>query len=236
MLVPLLLTLAVLNGAAEPERVAAARASKIAGLKAKFEHAGVAYPARQILVRVLKREGLLELWAGNAASAPLALVASWPVCWSSGVLGPKRREGDGQVPEGVYALDKLNPHSQYYMSVHVSYPNEADRAAGRRLGVDRLGGDIMVHGNCVTIGCIPIGDGPIEELYLAIFDSHLKPPIHILPARLDEAGLAHVLELDVGEDVRRLWKDELAPIDRAFERERRIPRVSIDAQGHYRLE
>ena len=125
-------------------------------------------------------------WRGKG---PLVLVRSWPVCASSGDLGPKRRQGDLQVPEGIYRLDKLNPVSSYHLSLHVDYPNRADRIAGKREHIGNLGGDIMVHGECVTIGCIPIENDPIEELYLAVLDAGLRPPIHIFPARLDAAVL-----------------------------------------------
>jgi murein L,D-transpeptidase YafK len=166
----------------------------------------------------------------------MALVATWRICATSGGLGPTRRKGDRQVPEGAYAIDQLNPWSTYHLSLHVNYPNKADRAAGRRLGITRLGGDVMVHGDCVTIGCIPIRDGPIEELYLAVLDANAHPPIHIFPARLEDANLARLLALHVEDDVQRLWRDELAPIYRAFERNRRLPKVSVDGQGRYVVE
>ncbi len=218
---------------AEPTRVAGARAGKLAGLKAAFNDKGVPWPAKELLVRAFKRDGVLELWAGDG-KGPLALVKTWPVCASSGELGPKRRQGDLQVPEGVYRLDKLNPVSSYHLSLHVDYPNRADRAASKRLGIRNLGGDIMVHGECVTIGCIPIENDPIEELYLAILDAGLRPPIHIFPARLDEAGLAELSSAAPDASVRELWGD-LAHVQWAFDRARRIPRVEVDGAGRYVL-
>lgn len=218
-------------GASEPARVARARASKLASLKATFAERGVPYPAREILVRSFKKEKILELWAGDGKGA-LVLVKSWPVCATSGALGPKRQQGDLQVPEGVYTLDKLNPVSSYHLSLHVDYPNRADRIAGKALGIQNLGGDIMVHGECVTIGCIPIENDPIEELYLAIHDARLHPPIHIFPARLDQAGLASLLPTTDDERVRALWGD-LAQVQRAFDEGHRIPRVVIGADGRY---
>lgn len=216
---------------AEPARVAQARASKLTALKSAFADKGVRYPAREILVRAFKKEGVLELWAGDG-KRPLVMVKSWPVCATSGGLGPKRQQGDLQVPEGIYTLDKLNPVSSYHLSLHVDYPNRADRIAGRRLNIANLGGDIMVHGECVTIGCIPIENDPIEELYLAILDAGLRPPIHIFPARLDEPGLAALIRTNDDASVRELWTD-LARVQRAFDEQRRIPRVAIDASGHY---
>lgn len=216
---------------AEPARVAQARSSKLAGLKAAFAEKGVSYPAKELLVRSFKRERQLELWAGDG-KGPLVLVRSWPVCASSGELGPKRRQGDLQVPEGVYTLDKLNPVSSYHLSLHVDYPNRADRIVGKREHIASLGGDIMVHGECVTIGCIPIENDPIEELYLVVLDAGLRPPIHIFPARLDEAGLRALAAATDDPSVRELWSD-LARVQRAFDEQRRVPRVVVDAAGRY---
>ena len=216
---------------AEPARVAQARARKLGALKTAFADKGVAYPAKELLVRTFKKEGTLELWAGDGRG-PLTLVRSWPVCASSGALGPKRQQGDLQVPEGVYTLDKLNPVSSYHLSLHVDYPNRADRIAAKRQSIANLGGDIMVHGECVTIGCIPIENDPIEELYLAILDAGVHPPIHIFPARLDDPGLAALLPTTKDPSVRELWSD-LARVQRAFDERSRIPRVAVDAAGRY---
>jgi murein L,D-transpeptidase YafK len=216
---------------AEPVRVAEARKDKLVTLQAAFAEKGVPYPAKELFVRAFKKERLLELWAGDG-KAPLVLVKSWPVCASSGTLGPKRQQGDLQVPEGVYTLDKLNPVSSYHLSLHVDYPNRADRIAGRARKIADLGGDIMVHGECVTIGCIPIENDPIEELYLAIHDAKLKPPIHIFPARLDDAGLHALVSSTTDTALQAFWRD-LAPIQRAFDEQRRVPRVAIGPDGRY---
>lgn len=83
---------------------------------------------------------------------------------TSGTLGPKREEGDGQIPEGVYGVEDLNPNSLFHLSLKVSYPNAFDREMAKREGCGNLGGDIMVHGGSATVGCIPIGDDAIEEV------------------------------------------------------------------------
>ena len=214
--------------APEPPRVVAARAHKIDAVHAMFAAAQVAYPPREVLLRAFKRERVVELWAGDGKE-PLALVKSYAVCASSGELGPKRAQGDMQVPEGYYTVDKLNPASQFHLSLHVDYPNAADRARGKRNKVPDLGGDIMVHGNCVTIGCIPIEDDPIEEVFLALVDAKLKPPIEIFPARFDDDAL---LASAPDDDTKRLWQ-QLAVGYRAFEKTHRAPRVSVDAHGDY---
>ncbi|MBP5319825.1 MAG: hypothetical protein J6334_02470 [Kiritimatiellae bacterium] len=86
----------------------------------------------------------------------------------SGKLGPKLREGDLQIPEGIYGIALLNPNSHYYLSMKVSYPNGFDRAEAKKEGRTDLGGDIMIHGKSATIGCIPIGDDAIEDLFYLV--------------------------------------------------------------------
>ena len=83
----------------------------------------------------------------------------------SGTLGPKLREGDGQIPEGIYGIGYLNPNSSYYLSLKVTYPNASDRARAKADGRTNLGGDIMIHGKAVTIGCVPVGDDAIEDIF-----------------------------------------------------------------------
>ena len=220
--------------APEPSRVAQARHDKGTAVQQLFADARVAYPPREVLLRSFKSEGRLELWAGNGSSA-LALIKSYPVCASSGSLGPKRREGDLQVPEGFYDVDALNPWSSFHLALHVDYPNAADRI--RSQGVRRLGGAIMVHGNCVTIGCIPIEDDPIKEVYLIVHDARARGariPIHIFPRRLHDEALAELLKTNAPADTKALWR-ELAAGSAAFEGTKRIPRLTIDRDGRYRV-
>ena len=96
------------------------------------------------------------------------MIKSYPFTGFSGGLGPKLREGDGQIPEGVYAIEYPNPNSQFQLSVKLDYPNVFDKAKGRADGRDRLGFDIFIHGGSARIGCIPIGDAGIEEGLLMV--------------------------------------------------------------------
>lgn len=158
------------------------RARRQPELEALAASAGLRYPLEQVYLRAFKRERLLEVWAGPR-SQPLRLVKTYPFCAASGDLGPKRAEGDLQVPEGLYEVSEFNPGSSYHLSMKVSYPNASDRARGRRR---RLGGLIYLHGRCASIGCIAIEDGPIEEVYLMALDSKVRPlRFDIFPMRLD---------------------------------------------------
>jgi len=211
------------------DRVEAARRAKAAGVARTFAEAGVSWPPGELYVRAFKQERVLEVWAGEKGQK-LRKVKTFPFCAASGDVGPKRREGDEQVPEGFYTLDQFNPRSQFHLSMRVSYPNDADR----RLGERPLGGAIYVHGNCMSIGCIAIEDGPIEELYLMVLEARARMkrdvPIHIFPRRLDAKGLA-ALEKHPRATPRLVsfWRG-LEPGWRYFEETRRPPQVSVDTR------
>jgi murein L,D-transpeptidase YafK len=223
MLAALMLLVAV----SEPPRVQAARAESTAAIHDLFAKAGVAYPPRRMVLRGFKADKQLELWAGGATGA-LALVRTYPICASSGGPGPKLHGGDGQVPEGFYELSAFNPTSSYLLSMRVSYPNAADK---KRSGGKDLGGDIFIHGNCVTIGCIPIQDGPIQELYVIALDARAagaRAQVHLFPGR-DWKGL-----LEKPGDWGPFWQDLKQGYDR-FEETHQPLAVSVDARGRYQF-
>ena len=94
-------------------------------------------------------------------------VKLYPFKGFSGKLGPKLKEGDLQIPEGIYGVDFLNPNSRYHLSFRVAYPNDFEKQKAVEDGRDlrSLGGDIMIHGGSLTVGCIPIGNVEIETLF-----------------------------------------------------------------------
>ena len=134
-------------------------------LQPSFAKAGVAYPPAGITLVVLKQERQLELYAQSAGST-YRFIRSYPIMAASGHLGPKLREGDWQVPEGIYGVDSLNPNSLYHVALHVDYPNAFDRAQAKADGRSHLGGEIMIHGNEVSIGCVAMGDIAAEDLFV----------------------------------------------------------------------
>ncbi len=238
VLMPLMLlapAAAVAEGASEPARVRQARANATATIAELFAAAKVAYPARRMLLRAFKHEDQLEVWVGDRRG-PMTLLTTYPICARSGELGPKRRQGDLQVPEGFYQVVRFNPWSNYHLSFGLDYPNASDRLLGHR---PSLGGDIYIHGSCVTIGCIPIEDGPIEQLYLMALDAARAGRtvhVHIFPRRLDDAGMAALATL-AGEDqaLVAFWRN-LRPGYLFFEEKREIPRISVDPKtGGYQV-
>lgn len=133
-------------------------------LEPAFARSAIAYPPASLVIVVLKQEKRLELYAGDGGA--FKLIKSYPILAASGELGPKLKEGDSQVPEGIYRIESLNPNSLYHLALRVNYPNEFDREQARAEGRTRLGGDIMIHGNRVSIGCVAIGDEAAEELFV----------------------------------------------------------------------
>ncbi len=143
-------------------------------------------PPKQLTVLAFKRERQLEVWGDGVR------LATWPILGASGGPGPKRREGDRQVPEGIYRLTTLNPQSAHHLSIRVDYPDAEDRAHGC------TGGDIYVHGGSASIGCIAIGNGPIEHLF-ALAKAASKREIIIAPSRaMDTPGAEPWIERRYG--------------------------------------
>lgn len=134
-----------------------------------FSDARVKYPPARITFVGLKEEKLLEVYA-ELPDGSSRLVRSLPILAASGDLGPKLQQGDGQVPEGLYRIESLNPNSSYHLSLRVNYPNASDRAQANRDGRTQLGGDIMIHGNRVSIGCLAMGDEAAEDLFVLAAD------------------------------------------------------------------
>jgi murein L,D-transpeptidase YafK len=206
-------------------RLEAVRAARTADVQRLLAAAGLSFPAQTVYLRAFKEERHVELWAGGA-SGPLSLVKVYTMCAASGTLGPKRREGDLQVPEGLYVISEFNPASQFHLSMKVSYPNTSDRLRG---DAQRPGGLIYLHGHCASIGCIAIEDGPIEEVYLVAERATTHPlRIDVFPARLTPAWLrAHA-----NSEHASLWK-ELMPAFERFESARRPLSFTIGADGSY---
>lgn len=144
-----------------------------ARLHGYFTRQQVAYPPRKLTLIGLKDQRKLLLYAPDASGA-MRFIREYDILAASGVAGPKLREGDSQVPEGVYGISVLNPDSTFHLSLGVSYPNAFDRAMARRDGRNQLGGDIMIHGNAVSSGCLAMGDTAAEELFVLAAETGCK--------------------------------------------------------------
>jgi len=210
-------------------RVRAAFAAKEQLLLTDLRKIGISESGLKLYLRGFKKERKLEAWVSSGG--PFQLLRTYSFCNFSGVLGPKRRRGDGQIPEGLYTLDYYNPVSSYLLSMRVSYPNESDK---KRTTGSSTGGDIYIHGGCATIGCIPITDDKIKELYtLAVMAkdaSGANVPIHIFPFEMTTENMASNAGIHSA-----FWK-ELEPFYSAFERNNRLPKGRILTDGKYQMQ
>ncbi len=138
-----------------------------------FQSASVPYPPHKITLVALKDQKLLQLWASGPDS-PFKLIRTYPILAASGRLGPKLKEGDRQVPEGIYKIESLNPNSRYHLALRINYPNDFDRRQAKRQGRTNLGGDIMLHGSNASIGCLAMGDRAAEDLFILAARTGIK--------------------------------------------------------------
>ncbi len=142
-------------------------------LEPAFHRQNIPYPPAKLTIIALKDEKSLEIHAAGP-DGKFRWIRSYPIMAASGQSGPKLREGDGQVPEGLYRIESLNPNSLFHLSLRINYPNEFDRSKAATEHRENLGGDIMIHGSNVSIGCLAMGDPASEELFVLAALTGLK--------------------------------------------------------------
>ncbi|HAU0223175.1 TPA: hypothetical protein JBF26_16080, partial [Legionella pneumophila] len=130
-----------------------------------FSKAGVSYPPKEIALLAFKSERKVELWAKNP-SQEWTHIHDYPLTGFSGRLGPKLRENDKQIPEGIYKLVNFNPFSSMHLSMMINYPNSFDRQKGYMDGRKELGNNIFIHGKNLSVGCLAVGDLAIDQLFI----------------------------------------------------------------------
>ena len=189
-----------------------------------------------IYLRAFKKEKIIELWGKNSLDDKYKLIKKYDVCASSGEIGPKRKQGDYQVPEGFYYIDRFNPYSNFYLSLGLNYPNKSDRILGTK---GKLGGDIFIHGNCVTIGCMPITDDKIKELYLFCVEAknngQNKIPVTIFPTELTDSKFAELkTKYSSDPDKIGLWSDFKKGYD-IFNETKKLPNIKFLNTGRHEI-
>lgn len=218
------------------DRVASARYWRGDTIRQAYRAAGVQYPG-EVFLRWLKREGVLELWARNPGRR-YRQVGSYPILASSGIPGPKRREGDRQVPEGFYFIDRFNPQSSFHLSLGLNYPNASDLVLSDR---DHPGSDIFIHGSDVSIGCAPLGDTAIELVYLAALDAQAhgqkRIEVHVFPGRMHGPEWEPFATQQIAQhpELAAFWA-QLQPGFDYFEQHRALPAVIIEQDGRYTVQ
>ena len=219
-------------------RPASAMHNKLDTLQKQFAAKGLQWPAKYMYVRSFKYDGQLEVWVTNSRKQPYKLFKTYRVCALAGSLGPKRMQGDFQVPEGFYYINEFNPNSNYYLSLGLNYPNVSDRILSDPL---KPGGDIYIHGSCVTVGCIPINDQQIEELY--ILAAHAKGggqdyiPVHIYPIRYDnKRSVDYLKALTKTDEKLKNFAAKLESVYDHFEVTHQLPVIMTDSKGEYQFD
>ncbi|MBN2693684.1 hypothetical protein JXR93_03390, partial [bacterium] len=179
-----------------------------------FKSVGLQYPPQKITLIAIKDESILELWVNNKNSSP-KLIKLYPILAKSGELGPKLKSGDRQIPEGIYTIEFLNPNSRYHLSLKVGYPNRFDLDMAKNDNRKSLGGDIMIHGSDVSIGCIAIGDSGIEEIFVLasiVKKENIKviiSPIDFRKNSLKNSNLIDLIKIDWVENLYKNIEKEL---------------------------
>lgn len=200
-------------------RVRAAYARCWPALATHLRAQGLDSARLEVFFRLLKTHRELEVWGRNQGEAQFRWLGGWPLAATSGTLGPKRRAGDGQVPEGFYTINRFNPRSQYHLSLGLDYPTADDVLA---TGLADPGGDIFIHGGAVTDGCLPFTDAGIEPVYLlavaAWAAGQRTISVHIFPFPLTEAELGQ----RAASPHAAFWRG-LQPAYAQFERTRALP-------------
>lgn len=216
------------------QRVREAYAEKEEGVKELLLKNQLAGDKLNIFIRIFKREQVIELWGKNRGDEKFIHLKDYSICRSSGNLGPKRKQGDGQVPEGFYSIIRFNPNSNFYLSLQINYPNAADKILGDPA---EPGGDIFIHGNCVTIGCIPITNEWIRELYVFAVEARnngqAEIPVHIFPAKMDSNTFAAIKARSGNNKILEEFWDNLKTGYEYFEYSGKLPAINILADGKY---
>ena len=114
-----------------------------------------------MLLRVFKLEREVEVWVQPEDQQTFVLFRIFPICFYSGKLGPKVKEGDMQSPEGFYFVGpaQMRAKSQYHRAIDFAFPNDYDAAQGY------TGTELLIHGNCVSSGCYAMTDPFVEQLF-----------------------------------------------------------------------
>lgn len=212
------------------DRVETARANRLEPLTVHCRKLGFEALPTRLYLRAFKKERELEAWGYLPKVGRYVLVKAYGIAGMSGILGPKRAEGDLQVPEGFYRVNALNPRSRFHLSLRIDYPNASDRILSDR---ESPGGDIYIHGGRASIGCLAMTDPAIEEIYLLALAAKAKGiPVHIFPARLGDVSLKRLL-LQAPEHG-ALWRS-LKPMYDGFEKDGLLRGFRVLRTGLYRV-
>lgn len=206
-------------------------------LKKQFKEKKLAWPPQSVFIRSFKYDRVLEMWVKNKNTDSFTLFKTYKVCMQSGGIGPKRSEGDNQVPEGFYYINEFNPRSTYHLALGLNYPNASDKVLSNP---KKPGGDIYIHGNCVSTGCIAIQDYPIEEVYtlasIAKSNGQDFVPVHIYPVNYSvKKSLNYLTESIRGKQSVNKSILGIKAVYDYFEKKKKLPIIIVNKKGDYLL-
>ena len=218
-------------------RVRNAYKEKEVEVKKYFTQKEISFTNFELFLRAFKHEQVLEVWVKEKSKQEFELLNTYRFCSTSGGLGPKRKEGDLQIPEGIYYINHFNPESNFHLSLGINYPNASDKILSDK---QHPGSAIYIHGNCVTVGCIPITDDKIKELYILAVEAknngQEKIPVHIFPSQMDEVTIKNLIKnTSPSEETQQFWRN-LQPIYSDFESSKNIRPIMVNKQGEYLLQ
>jgi murein L,D-transpeptidase YafK len=206
-------------------------------LEKQYHRLQLDWPPKEIYIRSFKYDSQLEVWGRNKSSESFQLFKTYKICALSGTIGPKRMDGDFQVPEGFYFINDFRPKSNFHMALGINYPNESDRMLSDSI---KPGSDILIHGSCVTQGCIPIQNEQIEELYLIAAYAHASGqafiPVHIFPIRFNnEKDVQFLNKSSKDEFEYQKFISKMLFVFNYFEQNKKLPIISILPNGDYEI-
>ena len=218
-------------------RVAKAYEEKGSLVQALIQRNSLDTVSMKIFLRAFKEEQKLEIWATDSLHEQFVLLKEYRICRISGDAGPKRRQGDRQIPEGCYHIDRFNPWSSFHLSLGLNYPNASDRVLSDK---KHPGGEIFIHGSCVTIGCMPMTDDRIKEVYILAVEAknngqdHI--PVHIFPCEMSGDCYRNLKDQHAeDQDLIDYWNN-LEEAYLYFEMNKNLPAFTVDANGRYCLQ
>lgn len=200
----------------------------------KLKTNGIKINQITILLIAYKQESQLIVYAKNKNELKYKKIETYKICSKSGFLGPKREQGDFQVPEGYYHINRFNPFSSFHLSLGINYPNKSDRIKSN--AVNR-GGDIFIHGDCVTIGCLPLTDDKIKEVYcysvLAKNNLQGNIPVYIFPYKMTKTNHYYNCQMnDENSELIKFWENLKNGYD-LFQLNKEALNFQINNQGNY---
>ena len=206
-------------------------------LEAQYHRAQLAWPPKEIYIRSFKYDSQLEVWGRNNSTESFRLFKTYKICALSGTIGPKRMDGDFQVPEGFYYINAFRPNSNYHMALSINYPKTSDLLLSDSI---KPGKDILIHGTCLTQGCIPIQNNQIEELYLLAAYAHSAGqdfiPVHIFPIKFNNEKDVQFLKKSSKDEIEyQKFLSKLLFVFNYFEQNKKLPIIAVSAKGDYQI-